>query len=370
MMAGLKIWLLRLLMRRMVARMPCVSDKPENPSRIALWQFGGVGDMLLVTPVIRALEKAYPDVNVHIWCSDPRFAEFLQRFPCVQEIHCFHVYDFDSRTLMHGDVRGRLLKIRDEMREFSPHTLVNLHVPALLDWWAVEWWLVQQVGAPYSLGFDPDFIRRGSVYGASLNATARNGIHYTALYKRLLEATGIECGECTEFPLSDSEIECAEALLDEHDVTNQKKVCIHIGARRLKIEGKMWPLKCFAILAEKLVAQGYTPLLIGVESELEMAQSLCARVPSCQNLVGHTSIGEMAALISITNGFIGHDSGPFHIAVAVGTPCVAICGRPDSEPEYLNYERETVAVLAASSPDLITVDAVFDSAMRGLGHGL
>jgi len=314
MMAGFKIWLLRLLMRRMVVRMPYVSDKPER------------------------------------------------------EIHHFRVYDFDGHTLMHGDVRGNLLKIRDEIREFSPHILINLHIPALLDWWAVEWWLVRQVRAPYSLGFDPDFIRRGSVYGASLNATARNGIHYTALYKRLLEATGIECGECTEFPLSDLDIKHAGALLDEHGVANQKKVCIHIGARRLKIEGKMWSLNRFSALAGKLVAQGYIPLLIGVESELKMAQSLCARVPTCRNLVGHTSIGEMAALISKANGFIGHDSGPFHIAVAVGTPCVAICGRSDAEPEYLNYERETVAVLAASSPDLIAVDEVFDSAMRVFGH--
>jgi len=76
----------------------------------------------------------------------------------------------------------------------------------------------------------------------------------------------------------------------------------------------------------------------------------------------------MAALISMSNGFIGHDSGPFHVAVAVNTPCVAICGRPDAESEYLNYNRETVVVLSASSPDLITVDAVFDSAMRVFGH--
>jgi len=361
--------LVRLLMRRMALGAPCASNNLEKPSRIALWQFGGVGDMLLATPIITSLRDAYPEAQISIWCSNPSFAEFLKRFPQVKTVHSFPVYDFDSRTLLHGDVRRQLLAIRDEMRSFSPGMLVNLHMPALLDWWAVEWWLVRQLDATHSLGFNPRFILQSSVYGTSLNASVRDGIHYTTLYRRLLEAAGIACDERTEFPLFDPEIERAKALLDEHGVAGQRRVCMHIGARRLKVEGKMWPLEYFSALAEKLALQGYVPLLIGVESEMELANTLCAHVSACRNLVGRTNLGEMAALISMSDGFIGHDSGPFHVAVAVNTPCVAICGRADAEPEYLKYERDDIAVLTAHTPDLITVDRVFDSAMRLFVHG-
>jgi len=144
---------------------------------------------------------------------------------------------------------------------------------------------------------------------------------------------------------------------------------MHIGARRLKVEGKMWPLESFAGLAAKLAAEAYVPLLIGVASEGEMAEVLCGKVSACRNLTGRTSLGEMAALISLADGFIGHDSGPFHVAAAVATPCVAISGRPDAEPEYLDYRRNDVAVLTADVPEAIVVDVVFDAATRIFAHG-
>jgi len=365
-MPGLKLLLLRLLMRWVAAHKAPASDRPKKLSCIALWQFGGVGDMVLMTPVIRALSKVFPKARIHIWCSDPVFAEFFERFPNVASIRTFRVYDFDSRTLMHGDVRKHLQDIRDEIVECSPEMLINLHVPALLDWWAVEWWLVRQLRSAYTLGFDPKFIRQ-SIYDASLNAVMRDGTHYTTLYRRLLETAGITCDECTEIPLSNLETEQARTLLDKHGTTRQRNMCMHIGARRLKIEGKMWPLAYFTDLARQMVAIGIRPIIIGVDSEADMAAALCDQLPSCLNLAGKTSLGEMAALIAECDGFIGHDSGPFHIAAAVNTPCVAICGRNDAEPEYLKYNNETVAVLTASSPNQISVDTVFDTAMRTFG---
>ncbi|MDQ6965491.1 MAG: glycosyltransferase family 9 protein, partial [Mariprofundaceae bacterium] len=162
----------------------------------------------------------------------------------------------------------------------------------------------------------------------------------------------------------------ASALLARQDLNaGQRPVCLHIGARRLMMEGKMWPLHNFSELAAKLVERGYIPLITGVDSEREMAETLCDSVHVCRNLAGCTSIGEMAALISLADLFIGHDSGPFHIAAAVGTPCVAICGRPDAEPEYLNYGRDDVAVITADRPGEIAVDEVFSRAMVLSRHG-
>ncbi|MDQ6972837.1 MAG: hypothetical protein Q9M30_09315, partial [Mariprofundaceae bacterium] len=108
MLAALKQILLRRCMGSLAVVRGGQPSLPHRVERIALWQFGGVGDMLLATPVIEALHKAYPEAAIHIWCSNPPFAEFLQRFPGVEAVHLFRVYDFDSRTLLRSDVRQSL----------------------------------------------------------------------------------------------------------------------------------------------------------------------------------------------------------------------------------------------------------------------
>ena len=370
MLARLKSVCLKAWMQSMAGKdvRQATPDKGQITS-IALWQFGGLGDMLLATPVVEALQKAYPQAEIRIWCSHPPFAEFLKRFPKVKGICEFSVYGFDSRTLPHSGTRRDLRRIADAMAEQKPDILVCLHVPALLDWWTVEWWLVRRLAPGFSLGFDPRFMHDRSVFDVSLNAAERDQTHYTRLYRRLLEKAGIPCGEATYFPVTDEEKVTARALLDEGGPQNKRQVCVHIGARRLKLEGRMWPLERFSALAGRLLNAGFLPVLIGATSEQDMAASLCETVPFCVNLVGRTSLGEMAALIGFCDGFIGHDSGPFHVAAAVGTPCVAICGRPDAEPEYLNYDRDDIVVFIADTPEQVTVEAVLNRAMDIFGHG-
>ena len=361
----LKAWMSRLAGKGSAGRSQADHAKM---TRIALWQFGGVGDMLLSTPAILALQKAFPDAKLHVWCSDPQFAGFLKRFQSVQGVDSFNVYDFDSRTLLHGGKRRTLRGIGDAMAEQKPDMLVNLHIPALLDWWAVEWWLIRRLAPKFSLGFNPSFIHERTVFDVSLNAAERDGTHYTRLYRCLLEKAGIPCGEAAHFPVTDEEKAHARFLLTE-SAPDGKWVCMHLGARRLKVEGKTWPSERFVALAEKLLRAGFLPVLIGVEGERELADGLCAGLPQCANLVGRTRLGEMAALIAQCDGFIGHDSGPFHVAAAVGTPCVAICGRPDAEAEYLDYRRNDVNVLTADFPWKIEVNDVFEAAVRMLKHG-
>jgi len=362
----IKKGLIRAGMRLMARRSGISSGVPreKEAKTIALWQFSGLGDMLLATPVIRALHNRWPQAKIYIWCSHPHAAEFLCRFPNVQGVHAIPIFDFDARTLLHKGVRRRLETILNEMREQTPDVLVNLHVPAMLDWWFVEWWLIRKMRIPFSLGFNPRFIRQRSVFDVSLNASVRDHTHYTVLYQRLLEQAGIECDKRTEFPMSDVERENAVKLLADCNISGNRQVCMHIGGNRLKMEGKLWPVERFVELAERMVGEGLVPVLVGVQQERDLGERLCASVPACVNLIGCTQMGEMAALIGMVSGFIGHDSGPFHVAVAMGVPCVAICGRSDAEPEYLNYNLGPVSVIVAPTPELISVDAVLTAAMR------
>lgn len=337
----------------------------ENIRHVGLWQFGGVGDMLLATPVIEVLGRAYPEAKIHVWCSDPPFAEFLRRFPNVESIHQFRVYDMDTRTLLRSAVRNNLCRLRENMLSKKLDLLINLHVPKLLDWWAVEWWMVKRSGATRTMGLDPRFMGQGSIYDVSLNASERDGIHYTELYRRLLEKAGILASTKTRFLLTEDDQAKARMMLESAGINTKKPwVCLHAGGRRLKVEGRLWPAERFADLAHRLHTKGVVSVLIGVKGEEELAAEICKLAPGCVNLIGKTDIVEMAALISLAYLFVGQDSGPFHIAVAVDRPAVGLCGRPDAESEYLAYkDAPMVTVFIRNDPLLIEVDEVFARAL-------
>lgn len=361
---AIKTFLLKQYMR-------CLSRKkqhrslPDRVTYIALWQLGGVGDMLLATPVIRALNTKYPDAQIDVWCSHPQFAIFLTRFPHVVIKPAFAVYAFDARTLWRKSTRDKLKAILADMSVQPYDLLINLHVPALLDWWAVEWWLVKKIAPIYALGFDPDGVRDASIFDVSLPATLRKTQHYTHVYQALLHKAAIEADTTTCFPIQACERDVVAGLLQTAHVNAQAKlVCMHIGGRRLMMENKMWPIAAFAQVAKAKIEEGLVPVLIGVKAEADMGQALMQQVDGVMNLIGLTSLGEMAALIGQSAVFVGHDSGPFHIAVACGTPAVAICGRPDAEPEYLAYQRSDVVVLTADSPQMIDEDAVCHAMMQ------
>ncbi len=357
---GIKRFFLHRAMQK-VANKHQPQPLPDEVKNIAVWQFGGVGDMLLATPVLQALAKKYVNANIYIWCSYPDFAAFLKRLPQVQGIDAFKIYDFDLRSLRKPDSRNQLLHIMAEMKKQDVDLLVNLHHPRQLDWWAVEWLVLAQLKPRFVLGFSPDALQ-GSVLDAWLPSSVVTTQHYITTYQQLLAKIDVESDTQLSFPIDEQEQAQAQALLE--DVPDMR-VCLHMGGRRLSMENKMWDVECFIDLAKRLLVDGITPVLIGVDSEADAAEVLLQAVPQAVSLVGQTNLGTMAAVIGQSKLLVGHDSGPFHIAVAMQTPVVVICGRPDAEPEYLQYEQDDVVVLTADSPQQIAVDDVYQAA-KGL----
>jgi len=355
MLAKIKQFVLRRAMNRLAIKHQPHS-LPKEVKYIAVWQFGGVGDMLLATPVLEALHKQYPHANIHVWCSYPKFSLFLNQFSYVKSIHSLPIYDFDVRTLCKASVRRKLKNIMDAMKKQHPDILVNLHVPKLLDWWVVEWWILNKIKPNHTLGFMPQEIRY-SLLDTYLSSDIVNQQHYTISYQQLLAKAGILAGTQTYFPIQEEEKARAEQLIKS--IPSNKRVCLHMGGRRLAMENKMWSLANFIELGQKMISDGMIPILIGVENERDMGSKLCKHVSPVLNLIGETSMGEMAAIVATSRLFIGHDSGPFHIAAAMQTPSLAICGRPDAEPEYIAYHQENVMVLTADNPEDITVNDVY-----------
>jgi len=100
----------------------------------------------------------------------------------------------------------------------------------------------------------------------------------------------------------------------------ERFIVLHPGATA---PSRRYPVEHFAAAARELVARGHTVVLTGGPGERELCAELMAQCGSeLPNLAGALSLGELVALIARAQLLIGNNSGPAHIAAAVGTPVV------------------------------------------------
>src|SRR5580658_2000929 len=106
---------------------------------------------------------------------------------------------------------------------------------------------------------------------------------------------------------------------------------IAIGAGASYGSAKCWPPDRFAELANRLQMQsGAEVILFGTRAEAPVSSAIAAgmRRPPI-DLTGKSSIGDLPALLSRCDLFLGNDSGAMHVAAAVGLPVVAVFGPTD-----------------------------------------
>ncbi|ADB29790.1 glycosyl transferase family 9 [Kribbella flavida DSM 17836] len=106
-------------------------------------------------------------------------------------------------------------------------------------------------------------------------------------------------------------------------------VVVHLGANDSR---RRWPVSSFAVLIERLTELGREVVLIGGAADRELVAELPAGVlPGCRDLVGRLTLGGTLGLLSRARLFVGNDSGPRHLAAAVGVPTVGIFWGPNRQ---------------------------------------
>lgn len=109
----------------------------------------------------------------------------------------------------------------------------------------------------------------------------------------------------------------------------------------MELTAKRWPLERYRTLIGRLIQELHAQIvLLGGPDDVPLVQCLLdgLEVPedALINLIGKTTFGQMAAQLEQCDLFIGNDSGPMHLAVAVNIPVIAIFG-PTSPQEYGPY---------------------------------
>lgn len=129
----------------------------------------------------------------------------------------------------------------------------------------------------------------------------------------------------TDLLLSQAELSAAAKFI-EHEVTPR------VGGRHLigvapgsKWPSKIWPTERYAETLRKLVANdGVFPLIVGGADDRGRGDLILEACGLGANAAGKLKVRETAALLKHCRMFLGNDSGPMHLAAAVGVPCVAI----------------------------------------------
>ena len=104
------------------------------------------------------------------------------------------------------------------------------------------------------------------------------------------------------------------------------RIALNMGASR---DYKRWPLDSWKVLARALLDRGYGLVFTGAQEDTsagETVRSALQEGSRALNLCGRTGLRQLASALSLCDLAVSGDSGPMHLAVAVGTPVVALFG--------------------------------------------
>ena len=126
---------------------------------------------------------------------------------------------------------------------------------------------------------------------------------------------------------------------------------------------KRWPAERFAALAALLAVRGLVPVVVGGREDAALAAAIRAACPAARDLTGRTSLPELAALVARAALAVGNDTGPMHLAAAMGTPGVVLFSE-ESDPA-LTAPRGKIRVLRVADLADLPVERVAAALPQG-----
>lgn len=272
-----------------------------------------IGDMVMATPILSDLRKAYPNARITAMCRAP-VCDLLREDPEVDELFCFSKTSGFSRR---NDKKNIIEKLR--MGKYDLGILLTHSFSS-------AWWFWQGK-VKTRLGYDCNGRRLLLTHQVPWPDNIDRQ-HLVLTYKMLLEPLGIPVSDTTpRLFLSEREVREAKQLLKQQGVRSES-VVVGINPGATYGSAKCWLPERFREVTEKLLQDPRIVIVyFGDQATATLVKEICQGLPSrVINLAGLTSLRELASLISLCDVLLTNDSGPMHIADALGTKIVALFG--------------------------------------------
>jgi heptosyltransferase-1 len=288
--------------------MPSPSPVIVDPQRIALIKPSALGDIVHSLPVLTALRQRFPDAHI-TWVVNQLYESLLHNHPDLDV-----TLPFDRRLLRSGWLAGawefaqflRLLRSRNFDLVIDLQGLLRTGLMSLA------------TGARRRIGLAS--AREGArwFYTDLVNDGTGAG-HAVDRYWRVVESLGGGAGP-KQFRLTVDE---SARLWVREQLREAPRpwLAVGVGSRWLT---KRWPPEHFAALIRQALARfGGTAIFVGSPDETELARKAAGPVRGSVNVTGLTNLPQLAALLSAADVMLANDTGPLHLAVALGRPVVA-----------------------------------------------
>jgi lipopolysaccharide heptosyltransferase II len=273
-------------------------------TNILLIKPGAVGDLLQLTPAIRALKLKYPEAAITLMLGSEAAASMFFHNPNVHETVVF------DRKGEHASLSG-FLRLRRRISRAGYDLVINFQRSNF------RAWLLASAALPC----------RFLVYRKARG----RAVHAVVNHLETLAPLGIDpavADTSLELFLGPEETAFADELFREAGLSGRTVIALNPGASN---RIKCWSTGQFSDLANRLVDElGAGIVLVGGGNERDLAEGIRAGMTGEPlDLVGRTSLPQLGAVLARCALLVSGDTGPLHMATAVGTPVAGLFGAID-----------------------------------------
>jgi ADP-heptose:LPS heptosyltransferase len=303
-------------LRRLAGAVDAVGDRlvrrrrpapPTAPAKLLVIRLDHLGDVLFATPALRALREAFPAAHITLLAGPWTAA--------VANQHVDAVYEADvpwfARPRRAGGA-GTWWSVLRWIRAQRFDTAIDLRG----DFRHALWLWAARV---------PVRIGSGATGGGWLltHEVTSRAVHEVERNLDMVRVLSPSARSGALVPVTSAPQSAAAVLLSEVGVGAQQPILlVHAGAGYAT---KLWEPEKLAACLDALQGSGLAPVFVGTGADRAATDAVRARtrIP-VGDLTGRTSLPELAALCARATAFLGGDSGPAHVAVAAGLPCVLV----------------------------------------------
>jgi ADP-heptose:LPS heptosyltransferase len=282
-----------------------------RPHKILVVRLSSIGDVVMTSPVVRSLKKAFPESEIHFF-TKKAFVSLLAHNPHISKVHAYE-----------GNLEANLRVFEQEDFDW----IVDLHRSLR------SGVLRRRLGVPAGVYRKFNLKTRAYIRFRVGNLPA---MHVVDRYALALKPLGVELdGEGLEIFLPDSAREKAHSTLDGRFGTAALGVVL--GAT---FGTKKWIPDYFPTLLNRL---GKAVILLGGPADAEMGDRIASQltVPYL-NAVGQFNLLESSALLEQCEAVLTHDTGLMHIAVALGKKIFVLWGQTVPALGFTPYKAEAI----------------------------
>lgn len=296
---------------------------PKNPKKILIMRSGGIGDVLMSTPLVKAIKNHYKNAEITYfvgnWSKD-----VLKDNPNINQI-----FNYDDLIIINLKI-FKILKLVKQIRKQKFDLCFNLEK----SWhWGMLSFLFK---VPSRVGFN----RLGEGFANSLTVPFDGSKYELDYYLDLAKLVNIKVPTNNmEFYLTKQEKETADNFIKKNKLKNKKIIGIAPGGADNPAQQafiKRWPLENYVKLIDRLTQENENIffILFGGNNDIETCNELIQKIKNKDKIIstaGTLSLKQSAALMKHCRLFLTHDAGPMHIAAAVKTKLIALFGPTPSK---------------------------------------